>query len=254
MSPRASQTPENEATSRRPAVPQELFKAVSSSRVSQVIVEQIRHLLKEERLQPGDRLPSERELCVQFGCSRVTIREALRILEANGLVEIRVGARGGAFVTAPTSSRVSEGLADLLTFSPLTASQVTEARLIFELGVVPLAVERATDEDIADLRAMCEAHAKAMRQGEYTMELSTAFHIRLAACTHNPAIEMLVESFRGPMLMSLREAQANEPATMGRRGTKEHRELVEAIAARDTEAATKLMRTHLERTASRVKD
>ncbi|MFD0654722.1 FadR/GntR family transcriptional regulator [Streptomyces malaysiensis subsp. malaysiensis] len=96
MSTRASQTSENEAQSGRAAVPQELFKAVSSSRVSQVIVEQIRRLLKEERLQPGDRLPSERELCVQFGVSRVTIREALRILEANGLVEIRVGARGGA--------------------------------------------------------------------------------------------------------------------------------------------------------------
>ncbi|MFA3876327.1 FadR/GntR family transcriptional regulator [Streptomyces sp. MMCC 100] len=253
MSTRASQTPENEAQSGRAAVPQELFKAVSSSRVSQVIVEQIRHLLKEERLQAGDRLPSERELCVQFGVSRVTIREALRILESNGLVEIRVGARGGAFVTVPSSSRVSEGLADLLTFSPLTASQVTEARLVFELGVVPLAVERATEEDIAELRAMCDAHAEVMKEGEYTMELSTAFHIRLAACTHNPAIEMLVESFHGPMLMSLREAQAIEPK-MGRRGTKEHRELVDAIAARDVEAANKIMRTHLERTASRVKD
>ncbi|GAA3353089.1 hypothetical protein GCM10017744_004870 [Streptomyces antimycoticus] len=185
MSTRASQTSENEAQSGRAAVPQELFKAVSSSRVSQVIVEQIRRLLKEERLQPGDRLPSERELCVQFGVSRVTIREALRILEVNGLVEIRVGARGGAFVTAPTSSRVSEGLADLLTLSPLTASQVTEARLIFELGVVPLVVERATEEDVADLRAMCDAHAEAMKEGQYTMELSTAFHIRVAACTHN---------------------------------------------------------------------
>lgn len=251
MSPRASQKSVSETSSRSAAVPQEMFKAVQSSRVSQVIVEQIRHLLREDRLQPGDRLPSERELCVQFGVSRVTIREALRILEANGLVEIRVGARGGAFVTTPTSSRVSEGLADLLSLSPLTASQVTETRLAFEMGVVPLVVERATEEDIADLREMCGAHAEAMKNGEYTMEHSAAFHMRVAACTHNPAIEMLVESFHGPLLMSLREAQANEPS-MGRRGIKEHRDLVEAVAAHDVEVATEIMRMHLERTASRV--
>ncbi|WUD77854.1 FadR family transcriptional regulator [Streptomyces sp. NBC_00510] len=257
MPSRPSQSPDAvtaEGTSARPIpVPDDLFKTVSSSRVSQVIVEQIRLLLKEERLKPGDRLPSERELCVHFGVSRVTVREALRILEASGLVEIRVGARGGTFVTAPTSRRVSEGLADLLSLSPLTAAQVTEARLVFELGIVPLIVERATDEDIAELRAMCDQHAEALKRGEYSMELSAAFHIRVAAATHNPAIVMLVQSFHGPLLMSLREAQSVEPA-MGRRGSKEHREFVEAVAARDLEAAGRIMRTHLERTASRVKE
>lgn len=239
-------------SARRIPVPEELFKTVSSSRVSQVIVEQIRLLLKEERLQPGDRLPSERELCVHFGVSRVTVREALRILEAGGLVEIRVGARGGAFVTAPTSRRVGEGLADLLSLSPLTAAEVTEARLVFELGIVPLIVERATEEDLDALRAMCDEHAEALKQGAYSMELSADFHVRVAACTHNSAIEMLVQSFHGPLLMSLREAQTVEPL-MGQQGSKEHREFVEAVAARDLEAATTTMRTHLQRTASRVK-
>jgi GntR family transcriptional repressor for pyruvate dehydrogenase complex len=237
---------------KKTAPPDGLFKAVSSSRVSQLIVEQIRLLLKEERLQPGDRLPSERELCVQFGVSRVTVREALRSLEASGLVEIRVGARGGAFVTAPSSQRVGEGLADLLSLSPLTAAEVTEARLVFELGVVPLVVERATDEDIEDLRALCDEHAEAVKQGSYDMEMSADFHTRVAACTHNTAIEMLVQSFHGPLLMSLREAQSVEPR-MGQQGSKEHRKFVDAVAARDAEAASEVMRTHIRRTASRVK-
>ncbi|MFD7444437.1 FadR/GntR family transcriptional regulator [Streptomyces sp. NPDC059909] len=253
MPSRPSQTTEGEKSTRSAPVGRHLFKAVSSNRVSQVIVEQIRHLMREERLQPGDRLPSERELCTQFGVSRVTVREALRILESSGLVEIRVGARGGAFVTAPSSRRVSEGLVDLLTLSPLTAAQVTEVRLVFELGIVPLVVERATEEDIAELREMCEAHAEALEQDKYTMEASAAFHIRVAACAHNPAVEMLVQSFHGPLLMSLREAQTVEP-NMGQHGSKEHHEFVEAIAARDVEAATATMRTHLERTASRLKE
>ena len=237
----------------RPAAPGGgLFKTVTSSRVSQLIVDQIRTLLREERLQPGDRLPSERDLCTQFGVSRVTVREALRSLEAAGLVEIRLGARGGAFVTSPSSRQVGEGLADLLSLSPVTAAEVTEARLVFELGIVPLIVERATEEDLDELRALCDQHAEAIKKGTYSMEMSADFHTRVAACTHNGGIEMLVQSFHGPLLMSLREAQSVEPK-MGRQGVKEHRSFVEAIAARDAEAATEIMRTHLKRTQSRVR-
>src|SRR5512133_3526863 len=73
----------------------DLYKAVSSNRMSEAIVEQIRGLIRSEQLRPGDRLPSERDLGERMGVSRVTIREAMRVLEAGGLIEIRVGARGG---------------------------------------------------------------------------------------------------------------------------------------------------------------
>src|SRR5580692_13164707 len=116
----------------------DLFSPVSMGRISEVIVEQIRQLMRAGELRPGDRLPAERELCENFGVSRVTVREALRMLESSGLVEIRVGARGGAFVTAPTSDRVGDGLADLLSLSVINAGDVTEVRLILELGIVPL--------------------------------------------------------------------------------------------------------------------
>lgn len=228
-----------------------LFRAVTLSRMSQVIVEQVRLLLRQGRLRPGDRLPSERELCERFGVSRVTVREALRVLEAGGLVEIRVGARGGAFVTTPTSQQVGAGLADLISLSPLTSAEVTEARLVFELGIVPLVVERATEEDLDDLRRLCDDHAAALDRGDYTMTMSADFHVRVAACTHNAAIEMLVQSFHGPLLMSLLEAQVVAPL-MGHRGASEHRGFVEAVARRDAAAATEIMRTHLERTAARV--
>ncbi|WP_238014962.1 FadR/GntR family transcriptional regulator [Dactylosporangium sp. AC04546] len=231
----------------------DMFKTVSINRVSQSIIDQIKLLLREGRLKPGDRLPSERELCERFGVSRVTVREALRVLEASGLIDIRVGARGGAFVTSPTSQQIGEGLADLMNLSPMSAPQVTEARQIFELGIVSLVVERATDEDIAALRDMLELHQEALDRGEYSMALSADFHVRVAACTHNPTIEMLVQSFHGPLLMSLIEAQAVAP-TMGRRGTAEHVEFVDAIAARDAERALSIMREHLQRTADRVRE
>ncbi len=231
----------------------DLFRRVSVERVSQVIVDQIKMLMREGKLANGDRLPSERDLCQRFGVSRVTVREALRVLEANGLVEIRVGARGGAFVASPTKERLGEGLADLMALAPLTPADVTEARSVIEVGILPLVVERATDEDIAGLRRLVEEGYDALRRDAYTMTLSASFHVAVAACAHNPAIETLVQSFHRPMLLSLRQAQIVAPA-MGRRGTEEHAALVDAIEQRDVAAATAVMTTHLDRTASLVRD
>jgi GntR family transcriptional regulator, transcriptional repressor for pyruvate dehydrogenase complex len=229
----------------------DLYTAVSSNRMSEAIVDQIRGLIRSEQLRPGDRLPSERDLGERMGVSRVTIREAMRVLEAGGLIEIRVGARGGAVVTSPSSTKLGSGLADLISLSPLTAGEVTEARQVFEVGIIPLVVERATEQDLTELREMVSQHQAALKNGEYGMPMSAAFHVRVAACTHNAAIEMLVHSFHGPLLMSLREAQVAAPL-MGHRGTNEHRDFVEAVAKHDVERAEEIMRTHLGRTARRV--
>ncbi|MBF8185461.1 FadR family transcriptional regulator [Nonomuraea sp. K274] len=233
------------------ADPSELFSRVNVDRVSQVIVDQIKHLIRDGRLSSGDRLPSERELCQRFGVSRVTVREALRVLEASGLVTIKVGSHGGAFLTSPSAERLGAGLADLISLTPQTAANVTEARIIVELGILPLVVERATEEDIADLLTMVEESRQAVEKGEYAIEMSAAFHTRVAACTHNPAIEMLVQSFHGPLLMSLQESHVDAP--MGHQGTDEHRALTYAIKDRDQAAAREVMTSHLERTARRVR-
>src|ERR1700722_13000460 len=205
-----------------PPAGQGIFRPVSTGRISEIIVDQIRALMRQGQLKPGDRLPPERDLCERFGVSRVTVREALRLLESSGLVEIRVGARGGAFVTAPSSDRVGEGLADLLTLSVISATDVTEVRMILEVGIVPLVCERATEEDLAELDAICERADQALRDKNYTMDMSLEFHTRVAAAPHTPAVSMLVDSFRGPILMSLMQASSTAPE-MGALGTKEHK-------------------------------
>jgi DNA-binding FadR family transcriptional regulator len=233
-----------------PAEP-ELFNRVSLGRISEVIVEQIRLLMRQGQLRPGDRLPPERELCERFGVSRVTVREALRLLEASGLVEIRVGARGGAFVTAPSSDTVGEGLADLLTLSVISAADVTEVRMVLEVGIVPLICERATEADLVELETICERADQALRDKEYTMDMSLEFHARVAEAAHNPAVSMLIDSFRGPILMSLQQAKNTAPE-MGTVGTKEHKRFVEAVRLRDAAAASSIMAEHLARTAKRL--
>lgn len=230
----------------------DMFNRVNAGRISGLIVDQIRLLIRDGHLVAGDRLPSERELGERFGVSRVTVREALRALEANGLVTIRVGAHGGAFVTAPTSERVGEGISDLLSLSVLTPAQITEARQVLELSLVPLVCERADEQDIADLFEICDRADAALSDGEYPVSLSAEFHTRLAQATHNPAIEMFAQSFHGPMLLSLMRAQEEDPQ-VGIKGSEEHRRLVEAVRDRDAEAAQRIMSEHLARTAERLR-
>lgn len=230
----------------------QMFNRISVGRISEMIVDQIRLLIRQGQLRPGDRLPAERELCERFGVSRVTVREALRVLESSGLVEIRVGARGGAFVTAPSSSRVGEGLADLISLSEISPADVTEVRFILELGLVPLVCQRATDQDIADLRDICRrARSDAKKHADYSMNLSAEFHVRVAESTHNPAVVMLVQSFRAPLLMSLEAAHDRAPQ-MGRLGVKEHEAFIDAVVSRNPDQASDIMREHLVRTARRI--
>lgn len=200
---------------------------------------------------PGDQLPAERDLMKQLGVSRVSVRDALRTLKALGLVEVRVGARGGAFVTAPAPTLVGESIANMLALAAVEPADVTEARMVFELGMLQLASERADDVDMEELEAICDRADAALAAGSYEPSLSAEFHTRLARCTHNDAIALLAESFRGPLAQSLHEAQRIDPET-GLTGALEHRALVGALRARDAEAARTIMAEHLARTARRV--
>lgn len=229
----------------------DLFRPVNVGRASEDVVRQIKGAIHAGKLRPNDGLPSERELSERFGVSRVTIRDALRTLEATGLVEIRVGARGGAFVTVPQPEYVGEGLANMLLLSSSSPEDVTEARMIFELGAIRLLCERRTEEDLAALEEICGRAEAALESGDFDVRLSAEFHVRLATCAHNTAIELILHSFQGPLLRSLERARDVDPM-MGKQGAKEHRELVEALRARDADQAYTLMEEHLRRTAARL--
>ena len=141
----------------------DLFEPITVARASSAIAEQIRTAIVTGRIREGERLSPERELAEQFGVSRVTVRDALRSLEAMGLIEVRVGARGGAFVTAPTGSKVAQTMSrhddDVGRSSP---EDIVEARLIVELGTVTLAVRAGHGRRLDEAsRARRARHASA---------------------------------------------------------------------------------------------
>lgn len=231
----------------------EIFQHVRAERTSAQIVEQVKQAIHSGKLQIGDRLPSEREMAEQLNVSRVTVRDALRILEARGLIAIRVGARGGAFVTVPMGSVVSEGLTDMLALSDLSAQEVTETRRVLEVGAVPLVCERATEDDFTELEQLCAEADQAVAEGQYDMVMSAQFHLRLARATHNQAYVMLMEVLQDSMLASLRKAREAAPQ-MGIRGVEEHKQIVAAMREGDVTQARCIMSEHLERTATRLID
>src|SRR6266702_1853817 len=174
-----------------------LFNRINPGRISGIIVDQIRLLMRQGQLQPGDRLPAEREPCEHFGVSRVTVREALRVLEANGLVEIRVGARGGAFVRSPSKERVGEGILDYLTMSSVTSGNVTELRMVLELGIIPLVCERAIELLLPSLQGpLLKSLEEAQQVAPEMGRRGTQEHLAFVEAVRDRKVDEAVEIMR----------------------------------------------------------
>lgn len=222
---------------------------VAPGRASRQIVDQILDLLRSGRLTAGSRLPPERQLAGEFGVSRVTVRDAMRVLEAQGLVTVKVGASGGAFLTAPSTDVLAERLYDLLALSTLSPEDVAEARLVMELGILGLVVARATGDDLRLLRGLCEQAGDALAAGRYDPQVANEFHARLAFAARNGAVTRIAESFRGPLRMAA--VRAREPADDAHQRTVEdHFALIDALDRRDLDTARRVMAHHLTRGTS----
>ncbi|WP_435748212.1 FadR/GntR family transcriptional regulator [Microbacterium sp. PMB16] len=196
-------------------------------------------------LAPGQWLPSERELSDQFGVSRTVIREAVRGLEAKGVIEVRSGR--GARVAHVDSSRVSESLQLYLsgaqTEQLLGPSEISEVRETLELRLVELACERATEADIAEIGATLQAMADAATDGEAAVH-DAEFHRRIAVATHNALFVALLESLNAVM-KPLRERSLE---LEGRRALalEQHGAVFDALRQRDARAAREAMSGHLD--------
>ncbi len=226
-----------------PETPQ-LFRAVHVGRASQEIVAQIKASIFEGRLTPGDRLPSEKELTEQFGVSRITVRDAMRVLESQGLVEIKVGSGGGAFVASPSSEPVTQVLTDMLRLQGITVRELVEARLVIETSIVTFAAERATCEDLDAMRRAIDAARLARAAGETRFtQTSVNFHIALARAAKNQVLFFTVSSFRTPFYETLDKLSPDD--SMAEQAIEDHQKLLDAIAAHDTERARQVMRDHL---------
>jgi len=177
------------------------FRRVQVARAFEDIAGQIRQELSKGRLRAGDRLPPERELAVQFGVSRNTLREALRSLEISGLITLRKGASGGAFVNDTNGETVVTSIQDMFSLGAVTSAQITDARISIESAIIRSACEVHTAADVRRLHENLELAAEATRRNDFFARANVhlEFHMILARATRNPILIVVMEGLIGIM-------------------------------------------------------
>lgn len=228
-----------------------MFQPVRVARASDGIIHQIKESIFAGDLRPGHALPPEKELAGQFKVSRITVRDALRVLESQGLIQIKVGARGGAFVARPSTVAASESLTNMLRLNQATLRDLVEARILVEPHVASIAAQRATHQDLRAMEEAIDAARGARAAGDrYFIPSSVAFHLALAEAAKNPVLLFAVNSFRALFHEAL---AALLPADdMADRAIADHQRILDSIRARDAERARDLMHEHLSYFATRV--
>jgi len=182
------------------------FEPIKRPRAFEEICERIRQELSAGALQPGDKLPAERELAAQLGVSRTALREALRSLEIAGIIILRKGVKGGAFIRQGDPTSMKRLMQDLVHLGAISLSDLTEARLLILKDVAKLACERATDADIKALHRNIENTAEMIRLGrnEERTQYVTEFYRLLALATGNEILTMLVDALSEILMRFLR--------------------------------------------------
>ncbi len=224
-------------------MPMQMYKVVRTARLYEQIVQQIEQSIVEGRLNPGDQLPTERELAQQFGVSRTAVREAVKTLTEKGLVESFSGR--GTFVTAPKSQSSRRPLDDFFEIGDLEdPAYLVELREIIEPEVTILAATRIEEQQLAMMRESVAVMDRSMANPEAYIEADLDFHLALAEAAGNPLILSLLDSIVGV----LRSQRLGIFGVEGgpERGQLHHKRILEAIERRDPTAAHEAMRAHLE--------
>jgi GntR family transcriptional regulator, transcriptional repressor for pyruvate dehydrogenase complex len=182
-----------------------MFAPARQSKTTDIIIDDIRTAILAGKLHPGDRLPTEKELSQQFQVSRQTMRESLRALEHLGLVTLRKGSGGGAFIKAVDAEVAVQGLVDYLYFKNLTIANLSEMRRLLEPHAAACAAQRISALDLQRLVTINQQTRQAIDERDLDLVTGSEieFHHLIARQTDNPVlllvltfVETLLEDFK----------------------------------------------------------
>ncbi len=218
------------------------------------IVENLAASIREGRMQPGEKLPTEAEIMVRFDVSRTVVREALSRLQASSLVETRHGI--GTFVLAPHDSGNFKITAeDFATVDDVIA--VLELRISLETEAAGLAAQRRTDENLQAMETALQAFQASIDIDSDAVPPDFQFHMEVARSTGNRHFTDLM-TYLGTMIIPRTRVNTTQNAPEGRlnylqRVNSEHESIYNAIRNQDAEAARAAMRTHLSNSRERLR-
>jgi len=222
-----------------------LFNKIHTKKVYMKIVEQVRDLIKEGRLKPGDKLPPEQVLAEEFGTSRPSVREALSALEILGITESR-GGKGNFIKDNLTPRSYEQKFRELE--EEESPFELLEARKAVEIEIVGLAAKKATKEDVAAIYESLDKMKGAMMNIPEMMEFDREFHINIARAAHNSLLfammTYLADLLKEKLWINMKEKSWSIP-DRPQKYFEEHTEIFNAIKNKDSKDARKRMYDHL---------
>jgi DNA-binding FadR family transcriptional regulator len=233
-------------------------RAIRQLKRSDLVAQEIKRLITEKNLSPGDRLPRESELQAQFQVSKGTIREALKSLEVQGLVTISTGPSGGGTIAEVPLDRTLQFMQNYLFFQEVTIDDIYTVRQMLEPELAAGAVPHLTEADFEALEHSISCCDPTQSQEDLLTQRreDVNFHDILAAANPNPFLrftcELINEMIRQLIVFGNRTPQT-EHRRFGEANAQFHREIVQAARARDAEKVRVLMQRHMHDAASSVK-
>lgn len=216
-------------------------------KLSDEVFDRLENMITSGELMPGDEMPSERVLMERFGVGRPAIREAMQSLAKMGLVSISHGERAKVLKLTARSifQQVDPTAKIMLAQSMDTLEHLKSARIFFERGIAREAALKASDKDIADLRAIVERQRESLGDADAFISADMEFHTRIAKISGNPIFVGVSEA----MLAWLREYHTHMLIWTGKENYTlvEHEEIIDRLAVRNSDGAEAAMLNHLER-------
>ncbi len=213
---------------------------IARRKVYELIAERLLAQITDRRLHPGDVLPTERELTRSFRVGRSSVREALRILESQGLIK---PVATGAFVVAEYGNPLHHSLDLLLTLHRASLRELFEVRKILEVEAAALAAARRTDADLHTMSLTIEEMVAGLAAQERYINADLRFHLTIASAAGNRMVLHMMQAIRLPLQHAL--ASIYHIPGSPQRSIAQHRRILAAIAARDDASARARMREHL---------
>ena len=212
-------------------------------KLPEVVADRLKDMIIQDALEPGNRLPSEGELMDRFGVSRSTIREAAKLLQAEGVLKIR---RGQGTFLAENPGVTSDPLGLRFTDQSTLLQSLMEVRGLIEPGAAYLAADRRTDEDLRRMGDLIAKMDAAYHHGQDYTSYDISFHTAIATCTHNDVLRRLLPVINESILTGY--SQTAHVKGSYSRASQCHTKLFMAIAARDAGEARRVAELHIRQT------
>ena len=221
-------------------------RSFRNGRLSEQVLHEMQRLITEEYPEPGSRLPKETELAERFQVSRIVVREAMKILEDRGMVEVRAGR--GTLTVAPNPDRVKESLLWLFRDQPMPTMAemelMLELRQVLEETSASLASVRATEEDLKEIESALHCMAEEDGGLQSLIDADLRFHRAVLKAAHNPYLEMVLDPVMSTFLQQIKLSNSFNP------GLDMHRHIFIEIRERNSvgarQAVRRLMKSTLE--------